>query len=244
MSPMNYTDRLQPLIRLTIVALLFVTTIACESKQPKPTDVAPQAEVQTNQPSSSTNLSVKTTKSKKSILFFGDSLTAGFGLDEEESFPSLIQERIDSLGLPYVVTNGGLSGETTAGGKGRIDWVLKSPVDIFVLELGANDMLRGLDIKETEKNLRAILDQVKETYPEAQLIVAGMQAPPNMGKNYTSKFQSIFLELAKEYDAGLIPFLLAGLEGKGMDIGDGKHPNAEGQKVVRETVWKVLKGYL
>ncbi|MEL6124366.1 MAG: arylesterase [Bacteroidota bacterium] len=178
------------------------------------------------------------------ILFFGNSLTAGYGLDETEAFPYLIQTRIDSLGLPYQVVNGGLSGETTAGGKGRIDWVLRSPVDIFVLELGANDMLRGLDLSETDKNLRAILDKVRKANARTKIVIAGMQAPPNMGKDYQDNFAAIFGQVAKDYDASLIPFLLAGLEGKGLDIGDGKHPNAEGQLIVMENVWSTLKDLL
>lgn len=210
-----------------------------------------------NKPNKAEHVAIETTKvqkqstevqkldSRKSILFFGDSLTAGYGLDEEESFPSLVQERLDSLGLDYTAINGGLSGETTAGGKGRIDWVLEQPVDIFVLELGANDMLRGLDIKSTRQNLKDILEAVKAKYPAAQLIIAGMLAPPNMGADYESEFKSIFADLASEYKAGLIPFLLAGLETRpDLILADGKHPNAEGQKVVLENVWTVLKGYL
>ena len=197
-----------------------------------------------------TKITMETTKEEantksKSILFYGDSLTAGLGLEEEESFPSLIQDRIDSLDLDYEVINAGLSGETTAGGKGRIDWVLNKPVDIFVLELGANDMLRGLSLEETDKNLRAIIEVVKTKSPAAKIIIAGMEAPPNMGQAYMENFKNIFSSIASDYDAGYIPFLLKGLEGKpDMSIGDGKHPNAEGQKVVRENVWNVLKNYL
>lgn len=183
--------------------------------------------------------------SKKTILFFGDSLTAGLGLEEEEAFPALIQDRIDSLNLDYQVINAGLSGETSAGGKGRIEWVLNRPIDIFVLELGANDMLRGLALEETEKNLRGILDKVKELSPDASIVIAGMEAPANMGPDYTKGFKSMYARLAKDYNAAFIPFLLEGLMGRPeMSIGDGKHPNAEGQKVVRDNVWKVLKEYI
>lgn len=175
------------------------------------------------------------------ILFFGNSLTAGYGLDEEQSFPALVQKRIDSLGLHYTVVNAGLSGETTSGGKNRIDWVLKQKVDVFVLELGANDVLRGLDLKETESNLKAILDKVKQTYPDAKLVIAGMNAPPNMGNDYTRRFAAIFPKLAKEYNALLIPFLLEGVAARPeLNLTDGKHPNAEGQKLVRDNVWKVI----
>jgi Lysophospholipase L1 and related esterases len=179
---------------------------------------------------------------KKVILFFGDSLTAGFGLEEEESFPSLIQQRIDSLGLDFHVINAGLSGETTAGGKGRISWVLNQQPHLFVLELGANDMLRGLDIKETNKNLRAILDEVKNQYPSTHLVIAGMQAPPNMGQEYTSTFARIFSQLALDYNADIIPFLLDGVAGiPSLNLSDGKHPNARGQKIVRDNVWDIIE---
>ncbi len=203
--------------------------------------------ITSNQPviAESTEMSSKIESKKKTILFFGDSLTAGYGLDEDESFPALIQDRIDSLGRPYEVINGGLSGETSAGGKGRIDWVLNKPVDVFVLELGANDMLRGLDLNETEKNLRAILDVVKSKSPEAKLVIAGMEAPPNMGSDYTSKFRSIFSEIAKEYNAALIPFLLEGVAGiPDLNLADGKHPNSIGQKIVRDNVWKIINAFI
>lgn len=182
-------------------------------------------------------------KKKKSILFFGDSLTAGYGLSEEEAFPSLVQERIDSLQLPYQVINAGLSGETSAGGLGRIDWVMRQSVDIFVLELGANDMLRGLDVKETEANLDKIILKVKEIYPEAQLMVIGMESPPNMGKDYIKAFNGLFGKLAKKHGAAFLPFLLEGVD-PSLSIGDGKHPNAEGQKIVLENVWSVLEPML
>ncbi len=182
---------------------------------------------------------------KKVILFFGNSLTAGYGLEPGESFPSLIQDRLDSLGLPYDVVNAGLSGETTAGGAGRIDWILEQPIDLFVLELGGNDMLRGLDVGETEKNLRAILDKVRKKNPNIPVIIAGMKAPPNMGQAYTSQFEGIYPRLAREYNAGLIPFFLEGVGGiDSLNLADGIHPNAAGQKIVRDNVWSALKEYL
>lgn len=181
----------------------------------------------------------------KYILFFGNSLTAGYGLDENESFPALIQQRLDSLNLPYTAINAGLSGETTSGGKNRIEWVLKQKIDIFVLELGANDVLRGLDLKETESNLRAILDNVKASNPEVKLILAGMEAPPNMGNDYTRQFATIFPKIAKDYNAALIPFLLENVASiPSLNLQDGKHPNAAGQHIVRENVWAVLKNLL
>ncbi len=184
-------------------------------------------------------------KKKKYILFFGDSITAGYGLDEDKAFPSMIQKRIDSIGLDYKVVNAGLSGETTAGGNGRIDWVLKQPVDIFVLELGGNDMLRGLGVEQTEANLRGILEKVKKKKPGIPIILAGMQAPPNMGNEYTNAFAKIYKKLAKEYETGFIPFILDGVGGiPSLNQADGIHPNEAGEKIVMETVWKTLKGYL
>ena len=181
----------------------------------------------------------------KNILFFGTSLTAGMGLDPSEAFPAVIQNKIDSLKLPYKVINGGLSGETSAGGKGRIDWLLKQPVSIFVLELGANDGLRGLPVTQTTKNLQDIVDRVKAKYPDAKLVLAGMQVPPNMGAKYAADFKNIFPELAKKNNMALIPFLLDKVGGvPKLNQADGIHPTAEGDKILAENVWVVLKDLL
>jgi acyl-CoA thioesterase-1 len=184
-------------------------------------------------------------KEQKNILFFGTSLTAGYGLDPTEAYPALIQNRIDSLQMPYKVINGGLSGETSAGGKGRIDWLLKQRVDIFVLELGANDGLRGLPVSQTIKNLQDIIDRVKAKYPDAKLVIAGMQVPPNMGAKYASDFKNMFPDLAKKNQMALIPFLLDKVGGiPKLNQADGIHPTAEGDKILAENVWVVLKGLL
>jgi acyl-CoA thioesterase-1 len=179
---------------------------------------------------------------KKSILFFGDSLTAGYGLDEPGlAFPGLIQQRLDSMGLPFTVVNAGVSGETTAGGEGRISWILKQPVDIFVLELGANDGLRGIPVQETRENLQQIMDSVKARNPGVKIILAGMMVPPNMGPDYGKDFQKIFPELAAKNNATLIPFLLEGVGGEqSLNQSDGIHPTPEGHRLVMETVWKAL----
>ena len=182
---------------------------------------------------------------RKNILFFGTSLTAGYGLDPTEAYPALIQNRIDSLKMPYNVINGGLSGETSAGGKARIDWLLKQRVDIFVLELGANDGLRGLPVAQTTKNLQAIIDRVKAKYPDAKMVLAGMQVPPNMGAKYATDFKNMFPELAKKNQMALIPFLLDKVGGvPKLNQADGIHPTAEGDKILAENVWVVLKGLL
>jgi acyl-CoA thioesterase-1 len=181
----------------------------------------------------------------KTIVFYGNSLTAGYGVDPSEAFPSIVQEKIDSLQLPYKVINAGLSGETTAGGRSRIDWILRQPVDIFVLELGGNDGLRGIPIAETSRNLQAIIDKVKEKYPQARIILAGMQIPPNMGRNYATAFRVVFQQLASSNHVELIPFLLENVGGiVSLNQGDGIHPNPEGHRIVAENVWKVLQGLL
>ena len=182
-------------------------------------------------------------KKSKTILFLGNSLTAGYGLQKSQAFPALLQQKIDSLGWNFEVVNAGLSGETSAGGLRRINWLLKRKVDILVLELGANDALRGLSLDLTKSNLQAIIDSTKNKYPRVTIIVAGMLAPPNLGEEYTDKFRSIFTVLSK--DALLVPFLLEGVGGvPELNLSDGIHPTAEGHKIVAENVWKVLKPLL
>lgn len=181
----------------------------------------------------------------KSIVFFGNSITAGYGLDLTEAFPARIQEKVDSINAPYHVMNAGVSGETSAGGNSRIDWILKQPVDIFVLELGGNDGLRGIPVDETRKNLQSIIDKVKAKNPQAKIVLAGMQIPPNMGKSYTTSFKTMYPDLAKKNNAALIPFILEGVGGvPKLNLQDGIHPTAEGHRILAENVWKVLKGMI
>jgi acyl-CoA thioesterase I len=184
----------------------------------------------------------KTEPRLKTVLFFGNSLTAGYGLEPSQSFPSLIQQRFDSLQLPYKVINAGVSGETTSGGIGRIDWILKQHVDVFVLELGGNDGLRGIPLSVTKKNLQTIINEVKVKYPEAAIVLAGMQIPPNIGQDYTGEFRKIYPELAEKNHIYLIPFLLKGVGGNpALNQHDEIHPNERGEKIVAENVWNVLK---
>lgn len=212
---------------------LFVFLLSCK-------DAPKESEATTDQQARETLVDEET--SEKTILFFGDSLTAGYGLDMEEAFPALIQDRLDSLGLDYTVINSGVSGETTSGGLNRLDWVLNQEVDVFVLELGANDGLRGVPLTETRKNLQQIIDKVKEKNPDTQIILAGMQLPPNMGPEYTSEFRKMFPELAAKNDIPLIPFLLEGVAGNpDLNLEDGIHPTAEGHKILRDNVWEVLE---
>lgn len=181
----------------------------------------------------------------KTILFFGNSLTAGYGLQPSEAFPALIQKKIDSLQLPYKVINAGLSGETSAGGKNRIDWLLKQPIDIFVLELGANDGLRGIPPQATQANLQAIIDKVKAKYPDVKIVLAGMEIPPSMGGAYAAQFRVIFRQLAEKNDVAFIPFLLEGVAGeRKLNLPDGVHPTVEGQRILAENTWAILKDVL
>lgn len=183
--------------------------------------------------------------SSRTILFFGNSLTAGYGLEVSQAFPALIQQKIDSLNLPYKVVNAGVSGETSAGGNSRIDWILKQSVDVFVLELGANDGLRGIPVTETKKNLQSIIDKVKAKYPNVKVVLAGMQVPPNMGRQYATAFSSMYTDLAKKNNAALIPFLLEDVGGiPELNLQDGIHPTAEGHAILARNVWQVLQPQL
>lgn len=183
----------------------------------------------------------------RTIVFFGDSLTAGYGLANPgaESYPALIQKKIEAERLPWRIVNAGLSGETTAGGLRRIDWILRQPVDVFVLALGANDGLRGISPAVSRSNLQQILERVRSKNPKAKLVVAGMQMPPAMGEDYTREFQAMFPAVAEKHDATLIPFLLEGVGARlDMNQGDRIHPNARGHAVMAETVWKVIREVL
>jgi acyl-CoA thioesterase-1 len=183
----------------------------------------------------------------RTIVFFGDSLTAGLGLADPgaQSFPGQIQVKIDALHLPWHVVNAGLSGETSAGGLRRIDWVLNQRTDVLVLELGGNDGLRGTATDVTQANLQAIIDRVRSRYPDAKIVLAGMRMPPNMGQDYAEAFEAIFPALAKRNQIALIPFLLEGVaERPELNQGDGIHPNASGAALVADVVWRVISPIL
>jgi acyl-CoA thioesterase I len=178
---------------------------------------------------------------KKTILFFGNSLSAGYGIEPELAFPGRTQSRLDSLKKDFKVINGGLSGETTAGGLSRLDWFLEEEPYLFVLELGGNDGLRGIALSETKKNLLAIIDKVQSKYPNTKIILAGMQIPPNMGQEYTDEFKAIYPAVAKEKNITLIPFLLEGVAGNPeLNLPDGIHPTEEGHRLVFETIWPFI----
>ena len=185
------------------------------------------------------------TTAKPRLLFFGNSLTAGYGVEPEEAFPALIGQKIDSAGLKYEVINAGLSGETTAGGRSRVGWVLRQPVAVFVLELGGNDGLRGLPLTATRANLQAIIDTVRQRSPQAKIVLAGMQIPPNLGQSYARDFQKIYPELAAKNHLPLIPFLLVGVGGDvKLNQRDGIHPTPAGHRLVARTVWATVRPLL
>ena len=179
------------------------------------------------------------------ILFLGDSITAGYGLDLNQAYPGLIQKKIEAKGWNFKVVNAGQSGDTSAGGLTRLDWLLKNRVDVLVLELGANDGLRGLSTEQMRKNLQAIIDRTRERYPEAKIVIAGMKVPPNMGGDYGRRFEAAFADLAKKNKAVFVPFILEGVGGmQELNLSDGIHPTAKGHEIVANNVWKVLEPVL
>lgn len=227
------TLKLNHMYRLILILTLFI--YGCNAKKSE-----------NNQEEVKTKKEVKKELSKR-ILFFGNSLTAGYGLSMEESFPLLIQSKIDSLGgLSYTCINAGISGETTTTGLSRLPWVLKQGVDVFVLELGANDGLRGIDVETTKANLIKMIELVKEKYPNAKIILAGMQVPPNMGEKYSTDFRQVYFDIAESIpELTFIPFLLEGVAGiTELNQADGIHPTKEGAEIVTETVWKYIKPLL
>lgn len=183
--------------------------------------------------------------SRRTVLFVGTSLTAGLGLEPEDAYPRLIQRMADSAGLAYDFVNAGLSGETSAGALRRIDWLLRGDADVIVIETGANDGLRGLDIDSTAANIRAVIGKVKAARPGATILLAQMEAPPNLGERYTSAFRRMFQEVAREEGVILLPFLLDGVAGVSrLNQPDGIHPNEEGEVIVAQNVWRSLRPVL
>jgi acyl-CoA thioesterase-1 len=180
---------------------------------------------------------------EKTVVFIGDSLTEGYGVDKENSYPSLVQKEVSRLGLKYKIVNGGVSGSTTASGISRLKWFLKLKPSVLFLALGANDGLRGIKLSETRKNLISIIELAKKN--NLKVILGGMRIPTNYGKAYTKKFKSMYPELATKYKLGLVPFLLKGVAGvPKLNLEDGIHPNKEGYKLVSKNVMAVLKDYL
>jgi acyl-CoA thioesterase-1 len=182
---------------------------------------------------------------ERSVLFLGTSLTAGLGLDPDQAYPALVQEKIDSAGLPFHVVNAGVSGETAAGARRRLEWILRQPFDVMVLETGSNDMLRGANLDSVRADIQAIIDRVRQARPNARIVLAGMMAPPNLGARYAAGFGAMYPELARKNHLPLIPFLLQDVGGVAdLNQSDGIHPNERGARIVAATVWKTLEPVL
>jgi acyl-CoA thioesterase-1 len=200
------------------------------SAQPAPAQSEVSPPVNTNRPA---------------VLVLGDSLAAGYGVDPNEAYPALLQKKMDEAGLNFTVVNGGVSGDTSAGGLRRINWYLRRNTAVLILELGGNDGLRGVAPATTRTNLQAIIDTARKAYPNIKLVVAGMRMPPNLGADYTAAFEKVFPELAQTNHAALVPFLLEGVGGSpDLNQADQIHPTPEGHKIVAENVWKVLQPVL
>ena len=181
----------------------------------------------------------------KTLVFLGNSLTAGFGLEPSEAFPALIAEKVRAAGLPFEIQNAGLSGDTSAGAVRRIDWLLQRPIDVLVIELGGNDGLRGLPVESLKENLQKLIDKAKAKNPTLKIVLAGMQIPPNLGAEYAADFARIFAELARENNAILIPFLLQGVGGhRDLNQPDMIHPTAAGHRIIADLVWRTLEPIL
>ena len=193
----------------------------------------------------SATTSAEDAATKKTIVFLGDSLSAGSGVKPQEAFPALVQEKIRERGLPFEVVNAGVGGDTTAGGLRRLDWLLQRKIDVLVLELGGNDGLRGLPVRNIKSNLQAMIDKAKAKNPEVKIVVAGMQMPPNVGAKYAQEFRQVFYDVAKENNATMIPFLLEGVGGlREFNQPDLIHPNPAGHRIVADVVWKTIEPLL
>jgi len=226
-----------------IIATFTVFSFGCQQAA-QPAE-QPRAAVSANPLATPAPATISTdAESLPTIVAFGDSLTAGYGLSHDESYTTLLQQRLDKSGYKYRVVNAGVSGDTSAGGARRVDWALQSGnVKILILELGGNDGLRGLPVAEMRKNLASIIERAQAQ--EVTVILAGMEAPPNFGSDYTGEFRQAFRDLAKQYKTPFIPFVLDGIGGLAeFNQSDGIHPNAKGEKVMTENVWKVLEPLL
>ncbi len=223
--------------RLPYVAALtaVLTLAACRNAE------APNDAVQSSPTASQAPAPAPPTTEARRVVFLGNSITAGYGLDPDEAFPALIQQKIDSLGWDFTVENAGVSGDITAGGVSRIDWLLDAPVAALVIELGGNDGLRGLPIEGIRANLTQIIERTRARYPQARIVLAGMQIPPNLGARYATDFRDVFPAVAEATGADFVPFVLENVGGvTRLNQNDGIHPTAEGHRIVAGNVWNVL----
>jgi acyl-CoA thioesterase-1 len=226
-----------------LIVVVSTATLACGGSE---SAVQPEARLERPAASAPPNNAAPTsarTTSRPRIVFLGDSLTAGLGLSPEQSVPALIQQRLDDEGYEYEVVNAGVSGDTSAGGLSRLDWSLEGTVSVLVIELGANDGLRGLPPGAMKRNLADIITRAKRR--GITVLLTGMEAPPNYGAAYTSEFRQVFRDLADEHDVAFVPFYLDGVAGLAhLNQGDGIHPNAEGSRVIERVIWKSLEPLL
>jgi acyl-CoA thioesterase-1 len=182
---------------------------------------------------------------QKRIVVLGDSIAAGYGVDPDEAYPAVLQRKIDAAKLGFTIVNAGVSGDTTAGGLRRLDWVLKQPLNVLIVELGGNDGLRGIPVADTRANLQAIVDRTREKYPKAKILVAGMKMPTNMGADYAVDFEKVFSDIAKKNNAALVPFVLENVGGKtDLNQADRIHPTPAGHEIVAQNIWPVLQPLL
>jgi acyl-CoA thioesterase-1 len=227
--------------RLATAVVTLAALLACSRAQsvPPPSTAAPPT---TSRPQPAAGPATEVRRLPR-IVFLGDSLTAGYGLASEQAVPALVQDRLEREGLKYEVVNAGVSGDTSAGGLSRLDWSLEGPVRVLVLELGANDGLRGLPVQAMKGNLDTIIRRTKAR--GIRVLLTGMEAPPNYGQAYTLEFRQAFRELADTHRVAFVPFYLSGVAGNPrLNIGDGIHPNPEGARIVHDTIWRALRPLL
>lgn len=224
-------------MRVLLAALFMLMLVACGQESSGP-DESPANEDSTSQ-------AENPEANRPTVAFLGTSLTIGLGVEPEQAYPSLIQQKIDSAGYDFRVINAGISGETSTGGLNRLDWLMRADVDVLVIELGANDGLRGVPLEVTRSNIEAVIEQARAKKPGIELVLAGMQMPPNLGQEYTSTFRELFPAIAQEKGVTLVPFLLEGVAGvDSLNQPDGIHPTPEGHKLLAATVWQVLQPIL
>jgi acyl-CoA thioesterase-1 len=232
---------------LTLSLTLVILLVGCSSETEYDSEDSPPAasEIARVQQSAGDATTAAATEDRPVLVFLGTSLTAGYGLEESQAFPALIQERIDEADLNFRVINAGVSGDTSAGGLRRLSWLLRLPVAVLVLELGANDMLRGQRVDQLASNLETILDRTTEAHPGVRIVVAGMRAAPNLGREYAERFDAVYPDLAQRYDAAFMPFLLEDVAARrNLNQADGLHPTAEGHLLIAERMWKILRPVL
>jgi acyl-CoA thioesterase I len=230
----DQTMRITPLY----VPLLLIVFIGCRNsdlEQSEPPETAVSSRQNSAPPPA-------TEERRGRVIVLGNSIAAGFGIEPSQAFPALLQQKIDSVGMPYTVVNAGVSGDTSAGGLRRVDWVIREGVDVFILELGGNDGLRGTPPEVTRQNLTEIIERVQDRYPDARILLAGMQIPPNLGTGYAESFRQVYSQVARDTGATLIPFVLEGVGGvRELNLPDGIHPTPAGHRIIARTVWEYLE---